>query len=413
MNDLETDSSTSAEGLSPARGRLCLALLVLLGFSLGVSEFSPIGIETDLAEKFGVSLQTCGQLISMYALAYAVMTPVLALSTGRFRRYTLLLAYSAIFCIGNAATVMAQSFGVLLAARILLGAVSGALLATGVTFIPELIGPKRASIGISVVYAAFAVAMVIITSVGKIVAEALDWHVVMVGTLVIAVVTCGACIAVLPRSGKTDEPASFREQVGLLGEPAVICGMLIFVFGIGSVYTFYGYVDPYLEQVLGLPTTDASLVLLIYGIICFFSNLGSGWLDMRFGIKSLVVAFLIQAGVLLGIWLAGPDVPVAIALIFCLALLMYLPSVSCISVFIGIANARHPKALTLASSLEPMSFNMGISFGTAVGGVVVSGLGVSQVGAVGAVLAVIASALAAVTTRLSRRRLAKYDDAEQ
>ncbi|MFR2031125.1 MAG: hypothetical protein ACLS3M_06845 [Collinsella sp.] len=50
-----TTASTAA-ALSPARTNLCLALLVLLGFSLGCSEFVVIGIESDLATELGISL---------------------------------------------------------------------------------------------------------------------------------------------------------------------------------------------------------------------------------------------------------------------------------------------------------------------------------------------------------------------
>ena len=84
-------SKSTAAVLSPARTKLCLALLVLLGFSLGYSEFVVIGIESDLATELGISLATAGQLISVFALVYAIATPVLALSTGRFRRYQLLV----------------------------------------------------------------------------------------------------------------------------------------------------------------------------------------------------------------------------------------------------------------------------------------------------------------------------------
>ena len=74
---------------------------MLLGFSLGCSEFVVIGIESDLATELGVSLATAGQLISVFALVYAIATPVLALSTGRFRRYQLLVCYSVVFVLGN------------------------------------------------------------------------------------------------------------------------------------------------------------------------------------------------------------------------------------------------------------------------------------------------------------------------
>ena len=49
-------SKPTAAALSPARTKLCLALLVLLGFSLGCSEFVVIGIESDLATELGISV---------------------------------------------------------------------------------------------------------------------------------------------------------------------------------------------------------------------------------------------------------------------------------------------------------------------------------------------------------------------
>lgn len=396
--------SGPSTALSPARVRACLAILVLLGFSLGCSEFVIIGIETELAASFNISLQTTGTLISGFALTYGLMTPLLTLVTGRFRRYQLLVAYCIIFCLGNLISAVAQSYEVLLAARIILGSVSGVLLAVGITFIPDLTDARRSPIIISIIYAAFSVAMVIATSLGKILADTVGWHVAMDAVLVMALITCAVAVAIMPRTGTTDAPATFREQLSLFKEPCIITGMLIFVFGVGSIYTFYGYVSPYLEQVIGMSAGEVSTTLMVYGIICFFSNLLGGWIDARFGIRALDVTFLIQAAVLLGIFLAGPAMPQALVFIMGLALVMYLASVSCISVFINVAHSRHPKALTLASSLEPLSFNVGISFGTAIGGSVIAGHGIAYVGLVGAGLAIIAAALAELTYRLSRTK---------
>jgi predicted MFS family arabinose efflux permease len=74
-----------------------------------------------------------------------------------------------------------------------------------------------------------------------------------------------------------------------------------------------------------------------------------------------------------------------------------------VSLFMSVARRRHPDALTLASSLEPMSFNVGIAFGTAVGGAVVSGPGIAWTTAVGALLALAAAGMAEATFRLARR----------
>lgn len=395
-------SKPTAAALSPARAKLCLALLVLLGFSLGCSEFVVIGIESDLATELGISLATAGQLISVFALVYAIATPVLALSTGRFRRYQLLVCYSVVFVLGNLVMALAPNFQVLFISRIVLGSVSGALLAVGVTYIPELLSPQQTSLAISVVYGAFSVAMVFVTSIGKFVADTLDWHVAMYGTLTFAVLICSALVAFMPRAGQTDEPATFREQAGLLREPSIITGMLIFLFGVGSVYVFYGYVTPYLEQVLGMDTVQASTTLMAYGVFCLISNILGGWIDARFGMKALLVTFVLQAAALLGLFAVGAAMPLALVFVFSLAMLMYLFSVSCITHFMDVARSRHPKSMVLASSVEPMAFNVGISFGTAVGGAVVSGVGIAYVGAVGAAFSLVAWALTLVTIKLAR-----------
>ncbi len=402
-----SEKTASAATLSRPMRLLCMGLLVLLGFSLGCSEFVVIGIEVNIADAFSVTLAQAGELISMFAITYAACTPVLAIVTGRFRRFQLLVTYAAIFCAANLVQALAPTFAVLLLSRVLIGAVSGAFLAVGVTFIPELMGPERMSMGISVVYAAFSVAMVVATSAGKMVAELFTWRVATWASLALAVVTCVALVAVLPREGATDEPATMREQAGLLAEPQVLTGILIFVFGVGCVYVFYGYVTPYLEQVLGLSAMEASAALMGYGVVCFFSNLLSGWLDARFGMRALVVTFPLLAALLFGLWALGAAMPAALAVVMGIALLMYVASVPCISAFMETARRSHPKALTLASSLEPMSFNIGIAFGTAVGGAVVSGPGIASVGLVGGVFALVALALVALTLRLIHVRRAR------
>ena len=399
-----SEKTASAAALSRPMRLLCIGLLVLLGFSLGCSDFVVIGIEANIADAFSVTLAQAGELISMFAITYAACTPVLAIVTGRFRRFQLLVTYAAIFCAANLVQALAPTFAVLLLSRVLIGAVSGAFLAVGVTFIPELMGPERMSMGISVVYAAFSVAMVVATSAGKMVAELFTWRVATWASLALAVVTCAALVAVLPREGATDEPATMREQAGLLAEPQVLTGILIFVFGVGCVYVFYGYVTPYLEQVLGLSAMEASAALMGYGVVCFFSNLLSGWLDARFGMRALVVTFPLLSALLFGLWALGAAMPAALAVVMGIALLMYVASVPCISAFMETARRSHPKALTLASSLEPMSFNIGIAFGTAVGGAVVSGPGIASVGLVGGVFALVALALVLVTLRLIRVR---------
>ena len=398
----ETSQPPAAQS-GVARPGLCIALLVALGFILGCAEFSVIGIEAELSRDFGVSLSRVGDFISFFALAYAVCTPVLALTTGRFRRHTLLVAYCLVFCAANLLAMLAGSFATMLFARIVLGSVSGALLAVGVTYIPELVEMKRVPGMISIVYAAFSMAMVLSTSAGKLIVSVTDWHVLFYAVFALGIVTCALLFKFLPRTGATDEPATVGDQLCLLRDPRILAGISIFVFGVGAVYTFYGYITPYLQDVLGFDAVGASGILMAYGCVCLVSNLASGWLASRFGMKALRVTFPVQAVLLLALFLLGSRRVPAVAAIMCVAFAMYLTSTPCIAMFLDVATREYPKALTMASSLEPMAFNVGIAFGTVVGGIVVAGPGLAYVGIVGSAFSLVALVLVLFTMRLVKR----------
>ena len=62
---------------------------------------------------------------------------------------------------------------------------------------------------------------------------------------------------------------------------------------------------PYLEQVLGMGTVQASTTLMAYGVFCPISNILGGWIDARFGMKALLVTFVLQAAALLGLFAVG------------------------------------------------------------------------------------------------------------
>ena len=385
-------------------------LFVLLGFSLGCSEFVVIGIEPELADNYGRSVAQIGDLISLFALSYAIATPLLSVLTGSIRRSTILAIYLVIFVVSNIASAFAPTFEVLLVSRIVMGAVSGALLAVATTYVPDLLGAKHSSMGISIIYAAFSIALVLATSAGRFIVEFLNWHLALDGAFAFALLAAVLLVIFTPRepSPKPSDSAksplhSLREQVALLKEPTIIFGVFIFTFGVGAVYTFYGYVAPYLETYLGFAPTQSGIILLVFGVICIVSDLISGFVDLRFGMKPIPGMLFALGMALVALWACGTNGMIALGPIFLIALLMYSFSISCITMFMDVARTKHPRALVLAASIEPTSFNIGIAFGTMIGGLVVTNIGLSAVGLVGGILGVLACCSAALAHRAWKR----------
>ena len=52
-------------------------------------------------------------------------------------------------------------------------------------------------------------------------------------------------------------------------------------------------------------TVEASTTLMVYGVFCLVSNILGGWIDARFGMKALLVTFVLQAAALLGLFAVG------------------------------------------------------------------------------------------------------------
>lgn len=57
-------------------------ILISIGFILGMSEFIIVGIINDLADSFDVGISNVGFLVTMFAIVYAIVTPILTILVG-------------------------------------------------------------------------------------------------------------------------------------------------------------------------------------------------------------------------------------------------------------------------------------------------------------------------------------------
>lgn len=135
------------------RNKIATVALVVVGFALGFAEFIVIGITPDIAQTYDVSLAAAGNLVGYFAIAYAVSTPLIVLSTGRFRRFPLFVVFLVVFNVGNILAIFAASYEMLLTARILAAVVSGVTLSTVMTFINDIVPEEKTPRIISFVYA--------------------------------------------------------------------------------------------------------------------------------------------------------------------------------------------------------------------------------------------------------------------
>src|SRR5699024_9316784 len=96
-------------------------ILAISTVAVGLVELIVGGILPSIAQAFHVPVSTAGQLITVYALVYAVAGPVLLVLTSRIERKKLYLTSLFIFFIGNIITYISPNFTVMMISRVITG----------------------------------------------------------------------------------------------------------------------------------------------------------------------------------------------------------------------------------------------------------------------------------------------------
>lgn len=376
---------------SSGRIKLATVALIIVGFALGFAEFIVIGITPDIAEMYDIPLSDAGNLVGYFAVAYAVSTPIIVLSTGRFRRFPLFVIFLVVFNAGNTLAVIAPSYEILMMARICTAIVSGVTLSTVMTFINDIIPQEQAPRIISFVYAGFSVASVLGTPVGALLSDAFGIKAAFVAVEAVALLVTILLLVSVPRSGSTDVSSKVRDQLVILKDRRIILVLVMKAFGMAATYVFYVYVTPILEDSVGLSVWMVSLVLFFYGGATIVSNLGSGSLAQRYGLGKLPIMFALQAVVLalLGLSLVSGNTLLCIINVVLTGVFIYHMNAPLQSYLLQVSAKDYPRALTLASAVMPTSSDVGIATGSFLGGVVATNLGFVWSGPIGAILAVV------------------------
>ncbi|MFM7505387.1 MAG: MFS transporter [Rubrivivax sp.] len=184
----------SPSGEAPGAGAL---LLLFSGVNLliGSAAFMSTGLLEPMAESLGTSVAAVGQTTTVYAVATAVLAPVVLTVTGRLSRRAALGAVFAVFTLGNLLTTLAPDLPTLLVARLLMGAGSATTaLMAGLTV--GLVAPDRRARALSVVFLGISLSYVTGVPLAAWVGLGWGWRV----PAAIATVLCALATVMLWRS---------------------------------------------------------------------------------------------------------------------------------------------------------------------------------------------------------------------
>ncbi|ODT14008.1 MAG: MFS transporter, partial [Mesorhizobium sp. SCN 65-12] len=256
--------------------------LALGSFTISTEGFVISSLLPDIAADAGISIPLAGSLITAFALAYAVGTPILATLTGEWDRRRVILWTLAFFVLGNLVAAFSSSFEVLLIARIVMALSSGLFAATAQGTAVALVDDHHRARAIAVVVGGTTVAVAVGAPLGALVAAFAGWR----GTF-FAIAGLGALAGSilwwrLPRGlVGTRLPLGARLAAAL--RPGVMSILATTLLALTGAFTVFAYVAPLAIQGAGLGEIALPGMLLAFGVGAVIGNIAGGQAADRFG----------------------------------------------------------------------------------------------------------------------------------
>ncbi|WP_292071946.1 MFS transporter [Brevundimonas sp. UBA7534] len=374
-----------------------LLALAAGAFGIGVTEFAPMGLLPVIATDLGVSIPSAGLLISAYALGVMLGAPLMTLTTGRVPRRTLLIGLAVIFTVGNLLAAISDSYGMLMAARIVTSLNHGAFFGVGSIVAASLVPPNRQAGAVAAMFMGLTIANVVGVPLATWAGDALGWRASFWGIAGIGVIVIAALRLTLPNL-PAPSGGDVVAELRVLGRGPVLAALALTVIGSSAMFTVFTYIAPILRDATHASVGFITTMLVTYGLGLTVGN----WLGGRFADKSvdrtLIVTLTSLSAILIVFAVAMPFAVPSSVLIF----LWGVASFALVPPLQVRVMAAASDAPNLASSVNIGAFNLGNAIGAALGGAVIAGgLGYPAVSLAGAAAAGLGLVLVLV---LARRR---------
>ena len=348
----------------PSATAMRLFVLAAATFVFVTTETQPVALLSPMAHGLHVSESTLGLLMTAYAAAAALTAIPLTALASRVPRRRLVIATVSVLVGSQALLMLAPSYPVALAARLLGALAHGVFWSVVARVAANLVPPERLGRATAAAFAGNSVALVagvpLVSAIGALV----GWRAAVGVMGAIALLVVVAMIVVLPDVPAPEADGDRRSLVAdALRHPGVrlVCGVTVLLaFGQFAAFT---YLAPLVRAHTGLTGTGLSAVLLAYGAagVLGVARVGAA-ADRRPRAALLTCCAAIVAGLAL-IAAVGHGLPEMI-----IAVVLWGAGFTALPICLQAAVLRvAPEMPDTASSLYVVAFQIGIGGGALAG----------------------------------------------
>jgi DHA1 family inner membrane transport protein len=388
---------------APTDPRRIYVILSLCNFVIGMGAFSLVGMLEPMAEGLGQPVTSVGALLTVYAISYAISSPVLVALTGRIGRRRVLTLGLVIFTLSTLVSALAPGMGLLYLSRIVAAAGAGMVTPVALAIAAALAPPDRRGQALSAVFLGITLSQVAGVPVGSWLAYSYGWRSVFAVVVAMAV-PCIWLVWTRVPAGLRFSPVSLGDLGRVLQDRVVLITVGFTVIFLASIYAVFTYLPPLLSTTMGYGRNGISLALLLFGIGAPLGNQIGGRMADRLGPgRSLMLICCVEV-LCLPLFAVLP-VPGAMLLgfVFFWSLVGWCFSPSQQLRLVSLS----PPMAPVLMALHAASIYIGIAVGSGVGSVVLTSAGLLALGPAAAVMMVAALGALIWSERAAQARVAQ------
>jgi predicted MFS family arabinose efflux permease len=240
--------------------------LALGAFAVGTEGFMIAAILPRISADLGVSISAAGQLVTIFALAYAFSSPLLTTLTGSVARRTLLIASMAAFAGANLMAALAPGYWFLATARVLLALSAGLFVPSANALAGALVPPAHRARAIATVNGGITMAIALGVPLGAVVGTRFGWRMTFVGVALLSTFAVIGLVKGLPQGvGNGMTSATLRERLDVVRMPGIAVTLLTTTLWAAGGYTVYTYIAPFLYASTAIRGSQIGFVLFAWG----------------------------------------------------------------------------------------------------------------------------------------------------
>ena len=356
-----------------------LYFFALCNLVIGSSAFVLGGILQPVSQALGVSVAAAGQVMTAYAIATAVLAPVLMIWTAKWSRKRTVQFALGLFTFGATMSAMAPTLSVLLISRVLMGA--GAMFTALVAGLAVgMVPPAQRGRALSITFLGMSISYAVGLPIGAWLGFEYGWRVPV--WLCAGASLCALLAATWLMPDKlVGAGMSFAGFSAVAKQGAVLRVWLRTLLFFIAIFSVFAYVGPVLLALNPMSSTLLSITLAVFGSAGVVGTLVGGWANDRFGsLKTIRVQLTVLTSMMALLPFTEGRLPLTLATLVTWGIAGFGLMVPQQSRLAALSPAQSPLLLSLNSSM----LYLGTALGAIVSGAMLGVVGFSHLGWIGA-----------------------------